>query len=138
MSQKRTDKLKRLVTVQHHMERMAEMELSKTTHARQIVGEAMTDALEALTSFNPVHQVFSRSYSSRYGRLQVQDKQLANLQEVNEIKLLKERVKAEKLQEHFLDAQTLEDRETEDKAIEDLMEIYLSGAAPASSKLPEG
>ncbi|MEN9894172.1 MAG: hypothetical protein RIR97_24 [Pseudomonadota bacterium] len=138
MSQKRTDKLKRLVTVQHHMERMAEMELSKTTHARQIVGEAMTDTLEALTSFNPVHQVFSGSYSSRYGRLQVQDRQLANLQEVNEIKLLKERVKGEKLQEHFLDAQTLEDRETEDKAIEDLMEIYLSGAAPASSKLPEG
>ena len=138
MPQNRSDKLKRLVAVQRHMERIAEMELSKTTHARQVLGEAISETLDALTSFNPVHHAFSGSYSTRYGRLKIQDKQLENLQEVHEIRVLKERVKAEKLEEHFRDARQHEDREAEDKAVEDLMEIYLSSAAPASSKLPEG
>lgn len=137
MVQNRSDKLKRLVTVQRHMERMAEMELSKTTHARQILGEALTETLEALISFNPVHQVLSGSYSTRYGRLKTQDRQLENLQEVHELRVRKERAKGDKLEEHFVEARQHEDREADDKAIEDLMEIYLSSAAPASSKLTE-
>lgn len=137
MAQSRSDKLKRLVSVQRHMERIAEMELSRTTHAREVVAEAMSETLEALTSLNPVHQVMSGSYSTRYGKLKVQDRQLENLQEVHEIKVLKERAKANRLEDHFNVARDLEDREADDKAIEDLMEIYLSSSAPASSKLPE-
>jgi aminoglycoside phosphotransferase (APT) family kinase protein len=137
MAQNRSDKLKRLVTVQRHMERMAEIELSKTTQARQMVGDAMTDTLAALTSFDPIHQALSGSYSTRYGRLKTQDKQLENLQEVNELRVLRERTKADKLEEHFLEARQHEEREADDKSIEDLMEIYLSSSAPASSKLPE-
>lgn len=137
MAQNRSDKLKRLVSVQRHMERIAEMELTRTTHARQVVAEAMSETLEALTSLNPVHQAVSGSYSTRYAKLKVQDRQLENLQEVHEIKVLKERAKANRLEEHFTVARDLEDRESDDKAIEDLMEIYLSSSAPASSKLPE-
>jgi hypothetical protein len=131
--QNRSKKLKRLVTVQRHLEKMAESELAATTRHRQEVGQSMEVVIEAIGSMEPVHRQFSQHYSERYGRLRIKDQQLETVQQFQENKVLKERTKAERLEDHMKDARDLEDREASDQAIYDLLEITL--AAPASSKL---
>lgn len=131
--QNRSKKLKRLVTVQRHLEKMAESELAATTRHREEVAQSMEVVIEAIGSMDPVHRQFSQNYAERYGRLTIKDQQLENVQQFQENKVLKERTKAERLGEHMKDARDLEDREAADQAIYDLLEITL--AAPASSKL---
>lgn len=131
--QNRSKKLKRLVTVQRHLEKMAESELAATTRHRQEVAQSMEVVIEAIGSMEPVHRQFSQHYSERYGRLRIKDQQLETVQQFQENKVLKERTKAERLEDHMKDARDLEDREASDQAIYDLLEITL--AAPASSKL---
>ncbi len=48
-SDKRSEKLKRLVTVQRHMEKMAEVELADTTRTRSEVAQSMDSVLEAMS-----------------------------------------------------------------------------------------
>lgn len=135
-SDKRSEKLKRLVTVQRHMEKMAEVELADTTRARTEVAQSMENTLEAMSSMEPVHQTFSRHYSDRYGRLVVQDRQLEGVQHFQENKVLKEKTKADRLEDRMHIARDLEDREADDNAIYDLLEITnVSRPTPASSKV---
>ncbi|WP_029617329.1 hypothetical protein [Pseudorhizobium marinum] len=131
--QNRSKKLKRLVTVQRHLEKMAESELAATTRHREEVAQSMEVVIEAIGSMDPVHRQFSHNYAERYGRLRIKDQQLENVQQFQENKVLKERTKGDRLDEHMKDARDLEDREASDQAIYDLLEITL--AAPASSKL---
>ncbi|MBA4785636.1 MAG: hypothetical protein H2046_07715 [Rhizobiales bacterium] len=131
--QNRSKKLKRLVTVQRHLEKMAESDLAATTRHREEVAQSMEVVIEAIGSMDPVHRQFSHNYAERYGRLRIKDQQLENVQQFQENKVLKERTKGDRLDEHMKDAQDLEDREASDQAIYDLLEITL--AAPASSKL---
>ncbi|MFK0384919.1 hypothetical protein [Agrobacterium sp. NPDC090273] len=134
-SDKRSDKLKRLTAVQRHMEKMAEVELADTTRARSEVTQAMDNVLEAMTSMEPVHQMFSKHYSDRYGRLVVKDRQLTGAQQLQENKVLREKTKADRLEEKMLGARDLEDREADDNAIYDLLEIISVTSTPASSKV---
>ena len=131
--QNRSKKLKRLVTVQRHLEKMAESDLAATTRHREEVAQSMEVVIEAIGSMDPVHRQFSHNYAERYGRLRIRDHQLENVQQFQENKVLKERTKGDRLDEHMKDARDLEDREASDQAIYDLLEITL--AAPASSKL---
>ena len=129
----RSKKLKRLVAVQRHLEKMAESELAATTRHRQEVTQSMDVVIEAIGSMEPVHRQFSQHYAERFGRLAIKEQQLENVQQIQENKVLKERTKAERLEEHMKEARDLEDREASDQAIYDLLEITLS--APASSKV---
>ena len=131
--QNRSKKLKRLVTVQRYLEKMAESELAATTRHREEVAQSMEVVIEAIGSMDPVHRQFSHNYAERYGRLRIKDQQLEIVQQFQENKVLKERTKGDRLDEHMKDARDLEDREASDQAIYDLLEITL--AAPASSKL---
>ncbi|MDS7596193.1 hypothetical protein [Agrobacterium tumefaciens] len=134
-SDKRSDKLKRLTAVQRHMEKMAEVELADTTRVRSEVSQSMDNVLEAMSSMDPLHQMFSKHYSDRYGRLIVKDRQLAGVQQLQENKVLKEKTKADRLQEKMLGARDLEDREADDNAIYELLEIINVTSTPASSKV---
>lgn len=134
-SDKRSHKLKRLVTVQRHMEKMAEIELSDTTRHRTDVLRSIDNVLDAISSDDPVHQIFSKHYSERYSRLRAKDQQLADVQQFQENKVLKEKTKADRLRDKMLDAREDEQRETDDNAIYDLLEIIGSSQTPASSKL---
>lgn len=134
-SDKRSAKLKRLVTVQRHMEKMAEVELADTTRTRTEVAQSMENVLEAMSSMEPVHQTFSKHYSDRYGRLVVQDRQLEGVQQFQEDKVLKEKTKADRLEDRMHIARDLEDREADDNAIYDLLEITNVSHTPASSKV---
>ena len=60
MAQSRSEKLKRLVTVQRHLEKMAEIDLANTTRQRQEAAETMDAVADAINSLNPVHRSFSR------------------------------------------------------------------------------
>lgn len=134
-SDKRSAKLKRLVTVQRHMEKMAEVELADTTRVRVEVSQSMDNVLEAMSSMEPVHQMFSKHYSDRYGRLVVKDRQLAGVQQLQENKVLKEKTKADRLEDRMHLARDLEDREADDNAIYDLLEMTNASQTPASSKV---
>lgn len=129
----RSKKLKRLVAVQRHLEKMAESELAATTRHRAEVAQSMEVVIEAIGSMEPVHRQFSQSYAERFGRLTLKEQQLESVQQIQENRVLKERTKADRLEEHMKEARDLEDREAADQAIYDLLEITLS--SPASSKL---
>jgi len=112
---------------------MAEQELATTTQHRQEVAQSMEVVIAAIGSMEPVHRQFSQNYAERFGRLTIKETQLQNIQKMQETKVLKERTKADRLEENMKEARELEDREASDQAIYDLLEITL--ASPASSKL---
>lgn len=131
----RSKKLKRLVAVQRQVEKMAEVELADTTRHRSKLNESMTNLLDALGSVAPIHQMFSKHYSEQYSKLRSRDSQLAGMQTFQENKVLREKTKGDRLEDRFKEAREHEDREKEDDAIFDLLEVIVASQTPASSKL---
>ena len=133
----RSAKLKRLVSVQRHMERIAELELAETTQRREELSLRMDEAIEAIGSFNPIHAGMKSQYAAQYGRLSGEDQRLDDLQETQEKQILREKAKGDRLEENWKDARSAEDREREDNAVIDLIEMRLALGSSASSKLGE-
>ena len=130
----RSQKLKRLVAVQRHLERMAEHELAATTQQRDEVSRSMDQVIDAIGSMDPVHRLFSQHYSERFGKLASLDVHLSGVQKVHERQVMKERAKAERLEEGMKEARMLEDRELDDNAIYDLLEQQLAMPAGRRNK----
>lgn len=133
--QKKSDKLKRLVAVQRHLERIAENDLAATARQRQEVSESMGHVMEAIGSLDPVHRLFAQNYADRFSRLLTTERQLAGMQQMQEMRVMRERVKADRLDDRRREARDHEDREAADEAIYDLVDIRY--ATPASSKVEE-
>ena len=133
--QKKFDKLKRLVAVQRHMERMAESDLGITAQRIEENARSMETVMEAIGSLEPLHRLFAQNYADRFDRLSNTDKQLHGLQQVQEMKLMRERAKGDRLEENRKEARDQEERERDDDAIYDLIDIKF--ATPASDKLHE-
>ncbi|KAA1185937.1 hypothetical protein FP026_02690 [Rhizobium tropici] len=131
----RSEKLKRLIAVQRHLERIAENELADTTRQRAEVTESMERVMVAIGSIDPVHMAFSIHYAERYGRLMIRDQQLESIQTLIQMKVQQERTKADRLEEHMQDARELEMREAEDNAVYDIIDQRFAAATPASSKV---
>jgi translation initiation factor IF-2 len=123
---KRSDKLKRLVAVQRHLEQMAEMDLALSTQQRQEVAETMDAVAAAIVSLNPVHRNFSNIYAAQIGKLRQKDVMLAGVQQMHEMRIVRERTKADRLAEQMLDARNLEDREEADNAVYDLIDQHIA------------
>lgn len=122
----RSEKLKRLVAVQRHMEKIAEIDLSMTTSIREELAEKMDYAMVAIGSFSPVHLGLKDQYARQHGRFRGEDQQMANLQAVQEQRILQEKVKGDRLEEHFREARAAEDREREDNAVIELIDMRLA------------
>jgi hypothetical protein len=135
VDQSRSKKLQRLVAVQRHLERMAEHELAEAGRQRTEVGESMDRVIDAIGSVDLVHMAFSKQYAHRLGQLTLRDQQLDAMQKVIETNLLKERTKADRLEEHMLDARAQEFRESEDNAVYDIIDQQFAAATTASSKV---
>lgn len=131
----RADKLKRLVAVQRHMEQIAELDLADTTRTRRDISVRMDDAIEAIGSFDPIHAAMKGQYATQYGRMSVEDQRLAHLQQEQESQILREKAKGDRLEDNWKEARVAEDREREDNAVIDLIELRLSMDPSASSKL---
>jgi len=129
----RSQKLKRLLSVQRHIVRMAENDLAETSRQRVEVNAAMDDVIVALGSMDPVHHAFSQNYADRFGRLSIKDKQLTGMQEVHEMRLARERAKGDRFEEGMKEALEAERREADDNAVYDVIDQQF--ATPASSKL---
>ncbi|MHB0954518.1 MAG: hypothetical protein ACYC10_21705 [Allorhizobium sp.] len=132
---KKSEKLKRLVAVQRHMEKMAESDLANTARQREEVTASMNTVMEAIGSLDPVHRLFAQQYADRFDRLTNMEKQLAGIQQAQEMKVLRERAKGDRLADNMVEARIGEDREADDDAIYDLVDMRYS--TPASSKLHE-
>lgn len=126
MAQSRSEKLKRLVSVQRHLEKMAEIDLASTTRQRQEGAETMEAVAGAINSLDPVHRSFSRHYSNQYSKLQQQDQMLANVQQMHEMRVVRERTKGDRMEDHMKDARNAEDREVADDAIYDLIDQHIA------------
>lgn len=131
----RSEKLKRLVAMQRHLERIAENELADTTRQRAEVTESMERVMTAIGSVDPVHMAFSIHYAERYGRLMIRDQQLESIQTLIQMKVQQERTKADRLEEHMNDARELEVREADDNAVYDIIDQRFADVTPASSKV---
>ncbi|MCF3639550.1 hypothetical protein LXM94_06165 [Rhizobium sp. TRM95111] len=118
----RSEKLKRLVAVQRHLEQMAEIDLATTTQQRQEVAETMDVMAGAINSLDPLHRTFSHIYSAQIGKLRQKDTMLAGVQQMHEMRVLRERTKGDRLEEHMQDARATEDRDREDAALYDLID----------------
>ncbi|WP_064709888.1 hypothetical protein [Rhizobium bangladeshense] len=129
----RSQKLKRLLSVQRHIERMAENDLAETSRQRIEVNAAMDDVIVALGSMDPVHHAFSQNYADRFGRLTIKDQQLTGMQQIHEMRLTRERARADRLEEGMKAALDAERREADDNAVYDVIDQQF--ATPASSKL---
>ena len=129
----KSDKLKRLLAVQRHVERMAENDLAATTRQRVDVSESMERVMLAIGSLDPVHRLFGQSYADRFNRLSNADLQLANLQKMQEMKVVREGAKADRLEEGMKEARADEERARDDEAVLDVVDMRY--ATPASSKL---
>ncbi|NEJ69545.1 hypothetical protein GR197_03170 [Rhizobium phaseoli] len=129
----RSQKLKRLLSVQRHIERMAENDLAETSRQRVEVNAAMDDVILALGSMDPVHHAFSQNYADRFGRLSIKDQQLIGMQQVHEMRLARERAKGDRFEEGMKEALEAERREADDNAVYDVIDQQF--ATPASSKL---
>ncbi|QEE46499.1 hypothetical protein FVA81_18615 [Rhizobium sp. WL3] len=132
---KKSDKLKRLVAVQRHMERMAESDLGITAQRIEENARSMDTVMDAIGSLDPLHRLFAQNYADRFDRLSNTDKQLHGLQQVQEMKLMRERAKGDRLEENMKEARDHEERQRDDDAIYDLIDLQF--ATPASSKLQE-
>lgn len=124
--QVRSKKLKRLVALQRHLEKMAESELAATGRQIEEVNHSKEQVIEAIGSMTPIHMQFAQNYSGRFGKLMVREKQLTSIQQVQEVRVLKERTKGDRLENHMKEALEQEDRERDDNAIYELLEITLS------------
>ncbi|MBY2908949.1 hypothetical protein [Rhizobium leguminosarum] len=133
IEKKRSQKLKRLLSVQRHIERMAENDLAETSRQRVEVNVAMDDVILALGSMDPVHHAFSQNYADRFGRLTIKDQQLTGMQQIHEMRLTRERAKGDRLEEGMQEALEAERREADDNAVYDVIDQQF--ATPASSKL---
>ncbi|WP_046119779.1 hypothetical protein [Ensifer aridi] len=131
----RSEKLKRLVAVQRHLERMAESELVETTRQRAALAETIDVVVDAMGSAHPMHRMFSGHYASQLGRLVQKDQMLLGIQQVHESRMLKERAKGDRLEESMKDARVSEEREAADNSILDLIDQHVSVDAPASRKV---
>lgn len=131
----RSQKLKRLVAVQRHLEQMAEQELAEATRQRTEVGNSIDQVVDAIGSIEIVHMAFSQQYAWRLGRLTLRDQQLEAMQKLIEVNVLKERTKADRLEEHMLEARAAELRESDDNAVYDIIDQQFAAVAPASSKV---
>ena len=132
---KRSDKLKRLVAVQRHLEQMAESELAETARQRRDLAETIDVVADAMGSASPLHAMFSGHYASQLGRLAQKDQMLLGIQQVHETRVLKERAKGDRLEENMKDARMLEDRAAADDEIYDLVDQQMMARSPASGKL---
>lgn len=126
MAQNRSDKLKRLVSVQRHLEKMAEIDLANTTRQREEAAETMEVVATAIASLNPVHRSFSRHYSGQYSKLQQQDQMLANVQQMHEMRVVRERTKGDRMEDRMKEARSAEDREAADNSIYDLIDQHIA------------
>ncbi|WP_407073545.1 hypothetical protein [Rhizobium sp. AQ_MP] len=117
------------------MERMAESDLGITAQRIEENARSMETVMEAIGSLDPLHRLFAQNYADRFDRLSNTDKQLHGLQQVQEMKLMRERAKGDRLEENMKEARDHEERERDDDAIYDLIDIKF--ATPASSKLQE-
>ncbi|GLR52251.1 hypothetical protein KYK30_00330 [Shinella yambaruensis] len=126
MAQNRSDKLKRLVSVQRHLEKMAELDLANTTRQREEIAETMEVVAGAINSLDPIHRSFSRHYSGQYSKLQQQDQMLANVQQMHEMRVVRERTKGDRMEEHRKEARSAEEREAADNSIYDLIDQHIA------------
>ncbi|MBY5868270.1 hypothetical protein [Rhizobium leguminosarum] len=133
IEKKRSQKLKRLLSVQRHIERMAENDLAETSRQRVEVNVAMDDVILALGSMDPVHHAFSQNYADRFGRLTIKDQQLTGMQQIHEMRLTREHAKGDRLEDGMKEALEVERREADDNAVYDVIDQQF--ATPASSKL---
>lgn len=132
---KKSDKLKRLVAVQRHLEKLSEMELASTVRQRQELGVSMNAVMDAITSLSDLHRPFARNYAERFSRLMFRDQQLTNLQRTHEAQMLKERTKGDRLEDRMEEAKGQEERVRDDDALYDLLDLTFANATPASSKV---
>nr|WP_153438891.1 hypothetical protein [Sinorhizobium terangae] len=112
---------------------MAESEFTETTRQRAVLAETIDVVVDAMGSAHPMHRVFSGHYASQLGRLVQKDQMLLGIQQVHEARMLRERAKGDRFEEHMKDARLVEDREAADNAILDLIDQHL--APPASGKV---
>eukprot|EP01031_Cornospumella_fuschlensis_P009113 gene9113-11190_t len=80
----RSQKLKRLVAVQRHLEQMAEADFVEMTRQRDVLAETIDVVVDAMGSGHPMHRMFSGHYSSQVGRLVQKDQMLLGIQQTHE------------------------------------------------------
>jgi hypothetical protein len=73
-----------------------------------------------------VHRTFSRHYSGHYNKLQQQDQMLSNVQQMHEMRVVRERTKGDRMEDRMKEARDDEERVAADDSIYDLIDQHLA------------
>jgi hypothetical protein len=122
----RSKKLKRLVKVQRHMEKIIENDLAIVVRQREEVAAAMDLTANVMTSLDPIHRGLSHHYLGRFSRLASEERQLTIARKAQEARLAKERGKGNKLDERRKEAVEQEQRAREDDEVYNLLEMMIT------------
>ncbi|MBL0848497.1 MAG: hypothetical protein EU981_00090 [Candidatus Liberibacter ctenarytainae] len=119
-------KLSRLISLQECFKKNAERNLANTICQRNEVKLLREELVEAIISTSFTNPFLGVHYSNYYQELSINDKKMADLQCIQEKKLLSKQVKIDRLTKIKEEICMIEEREYEDENNQDNIDVRIS------------
>lgn len=122
MAEKKSKRLLRLVQIQRQKEKIVENDLALVLAEQRYTDDGVTSVVEALGDFTPVNMVMAGHYSKRLSSLETKKVKLDKHRNILERNKLTESIKADRISEKVIAAQSDEARDQEEEDLQDLID----------------
>lgn len=122
MAEKKSKRLLRLVQIQRQKEKIVESDLALVLAEQRYTDDGVASVLGALGDFTPVNMVMAGHYAKRLSSLEAKKEKLDKHRNILEKNKLTESVKADRISEKVVAAQSDEAREQEEEDLQDLID----------------
>ncbi|MEW7007046.1 hypothetical protein [Lentilitoribacter sp. EG35] len=122
MAEKKSKRLLRLVEIQRQKEKIVENDLALVLAEQRYTEDGVTSIIGALGDFTPVNMVMAGHYAKRLSSLETKKEKLNKHRGLLEKNKLTESVKADRISEKVIVAQSDEAREQEEEDLQDLID----------------
>lgn len=126
MAEKKSKRLLRLVEIQRQKEKIVDSDLALVLAEQRYTDDGVTSIISALGDFTPVNMVMAGHYAKRLSSLEIKKEKLGKHRDILEKNKLTESVKADRIFEKVIVAQSDEAREQEEEDLQDLMDGLVS------------
>lgn len=122
MAEKKSKRLLRLVEIQRQKEKIVENDLALVLAEQRYTDDGVTSIIGALGDFTPINMVMAGHYAKRLTSLEGKKEKLLQHQNILERNKRAESVKADRILEKVILAQSDEAREDEEEDLQDLID----------------
>lgn len=122
MAEKKSKRLLRLVQIQRQKEKIVESDLALVLAEQRYTDDGVTSIVSALGDFTPVNMIMAGHYAKRLSSLEAKKGKLSIHRDILEKNKLTESVKADRIFEKVIAAQSDEAREQEEEDLQDLID----------------